>query len=288
MFAIPTVYDDYHRMLAELNLDFVDIATRPGLHLPMVTAAADHGVDVLCQKPLAESMDAAQEMVQRCAAAGVQFMVNENYRQQAWFRQIRALLDEGRLGTPHYARFHGRWRATLPYPDFEGQDYFQQMPRLLIFEMGIHLYDTARYLFGEATSVFADVRRVSPDIAGEDMALSLVSFGDLTFLFDLNWFAIPQTEGHGVAHGQFVVEGSRGTVALERDGCLRLYSDQGAKQWQFPQDTIPRSFVATQQHFIDCLRSGRPAETSGAETLKTMALVFGAYRAAREGRVVTL
>jgi predicted dehydrogenase len=254
----------------------------------MVAAAAARGVHVLCQKPLAATLFEARQMVQLCDEAGVQFMVNENYRHQAWFRHIRKLLDEGLLGTVHYARFHGRWRATYPTPDFEGQDYFQEMTRLIIFEMGIHLYDTARYLFGEATSVFADLRRVSPHIAGEDMALSLARFGDLTFLFDLNWFALPHENGGETAHGQFVVEGTEGTAALATDGSLRLVTATGTEAWRFPEDTIPRSFVATQQHFVDCLRSGRAAETSGAETLKTMALVFGAYRSAREGRVVAL
>ncbi len=287
-FQISAVYSDYLMMLDDLDLDFVDIATQPDLHLPMVAAAAERGLHVLCQKPVAGTMAAAQQMVEICQTAEVRFMVNENYRHQAWFRRIRQLLEDGRLGTPHYARFYGRWRSTLPKPDFEGQDFFRDMPLLIIYEMGIHLYDTARYLFGEPTAVFADLHRISPHIKGEDMALSLVRFGKLTFLFDLNWFSIPEPQTGSTAHGRFVVEGTEGTAVLTPDGCLRLYRADDVEEWQFPKDTVAQSFVATQQHFIDCLENGRSFETSGAETLKTMALVFGAYQSAQEGRFVEL
>lgn len=287
-FGIPAVYGDYGQMLRELDLDFIDIATRPALHLPMVSVAAERGIHILCQKPVSETMDEARQMVAICQTAGVQFMVNENYRHQAWFRQIKQLLDDDRLGTPHYARFYGRWRATMPTPDFEGQDYFRDMPRLIIFEMGIHLYDTARYLFNEPDAVFADLRRVSPEIQGEDMALSLARFGPLTFLFDLNWFAIAEQQAGNVAHGRFVVEGSQGTAVLSQDGSLQLIRDDGQEEWHFPQDTIAQSFAATQRHFITCLETGQESETSGAETLKTMALVFGAYESANTGQMVRL
>lgn len=287
-FQIENTFADYHQMLDSLDLDFVDIATRPASHLPMITRAASRGLHVLCQKPMAPTIEEAQQMVRVCQDHGVQLMINENYRHQAWFRTIRTLLDDGRLGAPHYARFHGRWRSTLPTPDFEGQDYFAQMPQLIVYEMGIHLYDTARYLFGEAASIYADLRQVSPYIAGEDMVLTLAHFGDLTFLFDINWFALSQPSSDATTHGEFVVEGTEGTVQLSKDGSLRLHTIQGTKTWTFAEDTIPQSFVATQRHFVDCLRQGRAAETSGPESLKTMALVFGAYRSAREGRVVQL
>lgn len=287
-FGISIVYNDYGQMLQDLKLDFIDIATRPHLHLQMVRVAAEQGIHILCQKPVAETIEEARQMVNLCQAAGVRFMVNENYRHQAWFRKIRQLIDDGRLGTPHYARFYGRWRSTLPAPDFEGQDYFQDMPRLIIFEMGIHLYDTARYLFDEPDTVFADLRRISPEIQGEDMALSLARFGPLTFLFDLNWFAIPESNSGSVAHGRFVVEGSEGTATLSTDGRLRLIREDEQAEWSFPPDTVAQSFVTTQGHFITCLQTGQEPETSGTETLKTMALVFGAYESARSGCQVRL
>jgi len=65
---------------------------------------------------------------------------------------------------------------------------------------------------------------------------------------------------------------------------LHLFTDSGHQQWQFSTNTLAKSQTAAQQHFIDCLESGVNFETSGEETLKTMALVYAAYRSAEEGR----
>jgi predicted dehydrogenase len=287
-FGIPAVYTDYRQMLDSEELDFVDIATRPAVHLEMVRAGAERGLNVLCQKPVAGSLDEARAMIAACREAGVLFMVNENARHQAWFRQVRELLEAGALGQPYNARFHNRWRSTLPTPNFEGQPFFQDMPRLIVFEAEIHMLDTARYLFGEAQTIYARLRRVSPHIAGEDKALIIADFGELTCLLDSNWYAVPEPGPAGVTWGSLVVEGTEGTAVLDRRGALALYTGGEPQVWKFPPDTIPQSFVAAQRHFIECLDSGAEPETSGPQTLRTMALVFGAYRSAAEGRVVHL
>lgn len=139
-FGIPGIYTEYRLMLDQVALDFVDIATRPGTHLDLVTAAADRWLNVLCQKPLAATLVEARRMVAACQKAGVTFMVNENARHQAWFRQLKKLLDDGALGVPHYARFEERSRSSLPSPTFDEQPYLQEMPRLIGYEMGTHLY----------------------------------------------------------------------------------------------------------------------------------------------------
>ncbi len=151
---------------------------------------------------------------------------NENTRHQAWFRQLKKLLDDGALGVPHYARFEERSRNSLPTPTFDEQPNLQEMPRLIVYEMGVHYLDTARYLFGEAETVYACIRRVSPYIAGEDLMVLLVTFGDLDCLVDVNWYSVTEP-GPEVAWGPMRVEGRQGTARLGRDGVLTLYTDQG-------------------------------------------------------------
>ncbi|MCK4817801.1 Gfo/Idh/MocA family oxidoreductase [bacterium] len=226
-------------------------------------------------------------MVTICQEGGVILMVNENARHQAWFRQIKALLANGALGEPYYARFEMRKRASLPRINFGGQAYFQGMPKLIVYEMGVHFLDTARYLFGEATSVYARLRHISPYIEGEDTAVLMVNFGDLTCLVDISWCSVTEP-GPNVAWGPARVKGTKGTASLGRDGVLTLCMDEDQRTWDFPEDTYSQSFVAAQRHFIECLDMRQTPETSGVETLKTMGLVFAAYRSAQEGRVVSV
>jgi len=286
-FGIENVYTDYQKMISEMAVDFVDIATPPASHPELVTNAAARGLHVLCQKPFSHSMADAYKMVTACDDAGVTFMVLENYRHYPWFRHLRTLLDEGSFGLPIYARLEGRWRSTLPTPDFEGQEFFREMPHLIIFELGVHYLDTLRYLFGEATSVYTKLRRVSPHIQGEDFAVLVLEFDELTCLIDMNWFSIEDPDP--TCKGEHMrLEGSEGTAFLKSDRKLILKTDLDQKEWKFPQNCIHPSIVACQQHFIDCVNSGQEPETSGAETIKTMALVFAAYRSAAENRVVMM
>ena len=97
-FDVPAVYSDYRSMLDTEQLDFVDIATPPSVHLEMVAAAAKRGLPVLCQKPIAATLAELQEMMRICDEAGVSFMVNENCRFQPWFRKMKALIDQGVIG----------------------------------------------------------------------------------------------------------------------------------------------------------------------------------------------
>ncbi|MEW5961539.1 MAG: Gfo/Idh/MocA family oxidoreductase, partial [Chloroflexota bacterium] len=99
-FNIPQTFDDFETMLAAAGLDFVDICTRPYSHARLIKLAARYGLPVLCQKPFCESLAEAEETVGFCRQARTRLMINENFRWQAWYRQIKALLNAGEVGRP--------------------------------------------------------------------------------------------------------------------------------------------------------------------------------------------
>lgn len=286
-YQIPTIYTDYRIMLETETLDFVDISTGPKSHLELISAGATKGIHVLCQKPMANSLREARKMAKVCEDAGVVLMINENYRNQAWFHQIKVLLNEGALGKPFYASFQERTRASLPELNFGDQPYFSEMPRLMVIENGVHYLDTARFLFGEAQEIYAHVKRVSTQIAGDDLAVILLTFNDLSCLVDVGWCSVP-VESADVTWYEARIEGTLGTVILNKNGVLTLTTDSDQRSWSFSKDTFFKSFVTTQRHFIECLSFNKTPETSGTETIKTMALVFAAYQSADEDRVVKL
>ena len=85
-------YTDVAAMLAADRSDFLDIVTRPALHLPLVRLAAQRGLPVLCQKPMAPTWEECLEMAAVARRAGIRLMINENWRWQPWYRRIRDLL----------------------------------------------------------------------------------------------------------------------------------------------------------------------------------------------------
>jgi predicted dehydrogenase len=291
-FNILQGFDDFESMLDGADLDFVDICTRPYSHASLTKMAAERGLPVLCQKPFCRSMDEARDLVQFCDNAGVRLMVNDNWRWQAWHRKAKELLNAGALGKPFLVTIRWRLRMTLPSFDFN-QGYFPEMERFVTYEMGTHYLDTLRYLFGEPNSVFARHHRLGPDMKGEDVNVLVIGYDDMTCAIDTS-FASVEVPGVDVLEenpdtwspSQFRIEGTEGTLILSLDRVLGLVTHTAHEQWQFPSKTIHDSFVTTQQHFIDCLESGAEFETSGEETLKTMAIVYACYRSAEEGRAV--
>jgi predicted dehydrogenase len=270
-------------MLAEADLDFVDICTRPYSHARLVKLAAQQrGLPVLCQKPFCESMAEAEEVVDFCRQAGTGLMINENFRWQAWYRQVKALLNAGELGEPFMVNIHRRSRFSLPQFDHH-QGYMRDMPRWAVYEVGVHYLDTLRFLFGDPQMIFCRLHRVSPHVKGEDVQLIVLGYQRLTCLINHSFASVPVPDFDGMAHG-LQIDGTSGTLTLKPDGSLHLFTDTGHQQWQFSANTLAESRIAAQQHFIDCLENGTEFETSGAETVKTMALVYAAYRSAEEGR----
>ena len=287
--GISDNYSDYLEMLDSARPDFVDIATRPEAHLWMVEQAARRGLPILCQKPMAPTLEEAEAMVRICREHGVRLMVNENWRWQPWYREIKRLLTSGGMPPPSAVYFRHRgcdgWAET-PYP---AQPYFAKMPRLLVYETLVHYLDTCRYLFSEPESLYCRTRKISPHIKGEDCAIIHLEFSSgPRIIIDGNRCTPLGQEGPVL--GNVIFESGGKGLELQPDGRIYIESCGGLREEH--RYTIPRtgyrgdSCKATQAHFIDCLTSGNPFETEGDDYLKTFDLVFDAYRSARTGQVV--
>ncbi len=281
--GIPNAYTDASEMIARVRPDFVDIATRPESHLGLATVAATHGANVICQKPLAPNWQDSVALVQLCRQRGVRCLVHENWRFQPWYRQCRRLLDDGAIGRLFYAGVRmrtGDGRGATPYAT---QPYFREMPRLLIYETGIHYLDTLRYLVGEIDQVSCRLQRVNPVIAGEDVALvQLVFAGGALGILDANRFA--GSDPPDVAFGTLTLEGDSGTLHVAADGQISL-TEYGGRSHRHVYD-IPTggyrgdSVFALQAQLASALRTGAVAESEGEDYLKTTAAVFACYESA--------
>ena len=97
-YGVKACYADFEAMLDAEKPDFVDIISRPDSHLALTRLAVDRGVAVICQKPLAPTMEEACELVEAADSAGVPLMIHENFRFQPWYREIKRLLEDGTIG----------------------------------------------------------------------------------------------------------------------------------------------------------------------------------------------
>jgi D-apiose dehydrogenase len=288
-FGIPRTYTDVAAMLDRAQPDFMDIITPPQTHREMVELAVQRGVHVLCQKPLAPTMDEARAIVDIAAKAGVRLMVHDNFRFQPWHREARRLLDEGAIGALQAiscrTRLGDGWGEEAY---LSRQPYFRDMPRLLVFETGVHFIDVYRYLAGEITQVYARLRRLNPVIKGEDCALVFFDFtSGASGLWDADRFHEGTVKDPRYTFGEFSLEGDAGALRIDGEGDIFL-RPLGQAEQRHPYEHSRRGFAGdcvftTLSHFLDRLQDGGPFETSGEDYLKTLAVQEAVYASSAAG-----
>ncbi|WP_372658955.1 Gfo/Idh/MocA family protein [Hydrogenophaga sp.] len=285
-FGIDKTYASAEELFASEKLDFVDIATTVGSHRALVEMAARQGVPCICQKPFANTLDDAVAMIQACRRAGVPLMVHENFRWQSSIQAVRKALDQGHIGQP----FWGRVSFRSAYDVFSGQPYLATEDRFILQDLGIHIIDIARFLFGEVATMSASTTRINPKIRGEDVATLLMKHrSGLTSVIDCSYATantkelFPQT--------LIEIDGALGTLRLGADYQLTIHVKDGDTQvvdcapplhdWaQRPWHNIQDSVLNIQAHWLQCLSDGREPQTSGADNLRTLLLVEKAYESA--------
>lgn len=220
--GIKDVFDDIDTMLGAVRPDVLDIITPPETHLASITSAARHGVFAICQKPFCRSLREAEAAVRIAKDSGIGLVVHENFRFQPWYVEIKRRLDAGALGRVWQATFRLRpGDGQGPDAYLDRQPYFQKMPRFLIHETAIHLFDVFRFLFGDIDAVYARLSSLNPVIAGEDAGLVMLEFRNgVRALFDGNRLADHAAANRRLTMGEMIVEGESGTLRLDGDGNL--------------------------------------------------------------------
>ncbi|WP_379160932.1 Gfo/Idh/MocA family protein [Paenibacillus sp. sgz5001063] len=290
------LYVSLDDMLANADVDVIDLITAPDTHPELVSRAVQAGKHVMCQKPFARSVEEARYMVKASKAANVRLMVTENWRWLQPFQKIKQMLDDGVAGNLNTIRYiHTDYYSPRFAPENElPQPFFREMPKMLFYEMGVHWYDTWRYLFGDPKRLYAETRRISPYIKGEDAGLITLGYDNYMGLMDMSWatrqnlpekLTTPVLPKH---QEQLVIEGDKATVKLYSNGTISVIDNHGTEIKVSENNSLDfeESHYRLQSHFIHCLNTGEEFQTSGEDNIKTLELVFETYRSAKEHRVI--
>lgn len=292
-FGVPAVYTDAREMLERELTDFVDIVTPPASHQGLVEIAAPRTRLIICQKPMAETLEQAQAMVTAAKSAGVPLLIHENFRRQKPFRDIAGRIASGDLGQIHFARFDFRHG----YDNYKNQPYLAEIERFSIMDVGLHLFDLARSLVGEARSLSCRAQRLNPIVRGEDAFTAMIghengatSVVGCSFFTKLTPHRFPQTTAW--------IEGERGTIDLGEDFQMIVHGPDGRKTFDVepevphwgekPWHIVQESVIAFCAHARDVLDGREQPQPSGADNARTLAMALAAYDAAETNSVVDL
>ncbi len=288
-------FDGIDALLAS-RPDILDIILPPAGHAEAIRKALASGVRaIICQKPFCTSPQEAREITELAETAGVPLVVHENFRFQPWYRKIKAELDAGRIGTVLQASFRLRpGDGQGPEAYLARQPYFQKMERFLIHETGVHWVDTFRYLFGEPSHVYADLRRVNPVIAGEDAGYVTFDHPDgVRTLFDANRSLDHAADNTRRTMGEALIEGTAGTLTLLGDGSVHFRAFGALESQEILAADRHDGFggdctKALQEHVVSALLHGTALENEARDYLRVIEIEHALYRSAEEGRKLAL
>ncbi|WP_242204103.1 Gfo/Idh/MocA family protein [Aestuariivivens insulae] len=293
-YGVQNHYIDYKDMILKEKPYFVDIITPPETHFEMCKFAADHGVHIICQKPLAPTFEEAQKIVDYVSKRNVRFVVHENFRFQPWHREIKKLIDQGEIGDLFSLNFRSRMGDGWGEDAYlSRQPYFRDYKKLLIYETGVHFIDTFRYHAGEIDSVYAILKRLNPVIKGEDSGLLILNFENKSHaIWDANRYNENNFKKQRYTFGEYLIDGSKGSIRLYSDGTITLQKlGEAEKNHTYQHNDIGFAgdccFIF-QRDCIDKLINGASFETSGKNYLKTLQAQEAVYKSAEINAPVIL
>ncbi|WP_222869486.1 D-apiose dehydrogenase [Roseobacter fucihabitans] len=289
-------FDDLGDMLARTSPDILDIILPPMAHHAAVSTAVTAGIKtIICQKPFCQDLREATALVALAKQHGARLVIHENFRFMPWYRAIKTEIDAGRIGTPLQASFRlrpGDGQGARAYLD--RQPYFQQMPRFLIHETGVHWVDTFRFLFGNPLAVYADLRRINPAIRGEDAGFVIFDHpAGVRTLFDGNRHCDHRADNQRRTMGEAFFEGSDGVLTLLGDGSV-TFRGQGdmAQETVLPPDTREGfggdCVYHLQHHVVRALLDNAPLENEARDYLEVIRIKDAIYASAETGRKIDL
>src|SRR5918998_5029158 len=281
--GIPKVYSSVADLLADSAIDVVYISTTNEWHESQALAAVAAGKHVLCEKPLALSLEGARAMVAAAAAAGVVMGTNHHLRNAATHRTMREMIQEGAIGQPLAARvFHAvhlpphlqGWR--IDRPDAGGG---------VILDITVHDADTLRFALGdEVTEVTAMTANQGMGRAGlEDAVMGVMRFRDGVIAQFHDAFTAPHASTGFEVHGtegslygrDVMTQRAMGTLSMRRKGS---------------EEEVPVIHENLYERSVRCFNAairgvGEPAAT-GIDGVRSLAVALAVREAAQTGRTV--
>ena len=303
-FGIPHVADSLDELLANPKVDAVSVCTWNNAHAVSAIAACKAGKHVLCEKPMAMTVDEAEQMRKAADASGKVFLMGFVNRFRPDVAVLRTLLDEGRFGDIYYARSSCLRRRGTPL------GWFTDMKKAgggAVIDIGVHMLDLTWYLLGkpapEAVSstvhnYFGDYQTKgvtrwkafdTDDLVFnvDDSAAGMIRFANGCSLnFDVSW-AINGSPCGLMAY----LYGTKAGCALEP---LMVYGEEGG----YLTDNAPaldKAYIDAESifdieigHFLDCIQGKCTPIAPAADGVAIQRILNGIYDSAAAGKEILI
>ena len=297
--SAPVVFSSYNALLqANANgttlIDLVVLATPSGLHPGQVIAAAEAGVHVCTEKPMATRWADGVAMVNACDAAGVRLFVVKQNRFNSTLQLIKRQLKAGRFGRLAMVAVNVFWQRPQAYYDQDSWRGTWEFDGGALMNQASHYIDLLDWLVGPVQSVSASIATLGRDIEVEDTAALQLRWRNGA----LGTMAVTMLTYPKNLEGSITLLGENGTVRIGGPAVNQIehwsFADQSPDDALVEQASYQTTSVYGFGHppyyanILDALQGKDDAYCDGREGLRSLELLIGAYRSARDGVVTHL
>ena len=290
----PAIYTDYEQVLADPNVDAVELLTPTHLHADQIIAGLEAGKHVSCQKPIAVSMAEADRIGEAVARAKTLFRISENFLFYPPIVKAKELIDSGAIGDPNMVRIRtvvGSYELTvndynLADGAMEWRSDAARNPGGKLYDDGVHKYATAMYWVGDFESVYGIVTKTD-DFIVEAPSSTMWRFKDRNCLGVIDYALadeMPLRSKYYPMDEFCEIVGPRGVIWVTR--CtgemldmppVVLHRGSESTGFDVPMDWI-EGFNGAARNFIDCIISGEQPVMDFESSRKVLQAALAVYK----------
>lgn len=287
-------FTDLKKMLDDVPMDIISICTPSGIHPQNGILAAEHGVHVVTEKPMATKLEEADALIKACDKNKVHLFVVKQNRLNATMKLLKSAIDKGRFGKIYQAAVNVFWQRPQEYYDqskwrgtweFDGGAFMNQAS---------HYVDALEWLIGEPESVMAMTTTMARKIESEDMGAAVVRFRNgVIATINVSMLTFPKNY-----EGSITILGEKGTVKI---GGIAVNS---IEKWEFedyddddkivfesnynPPNIYGFGHLGYYQNVVQVLEGVKEPNTDGRGGRKSLELNLAIYKSSQTGKRIAL
>jgi UDP-N-acetyl-2-amino-2-deoxyglucuronate dehydrogenase len=288
------VYTDVEEMFKRGDLDAVSLCTPSGLHPQHGIMAAEHGVHVVTEKPMAIRLKDCDELIQACDRNGVRLFVVKQNRLNTTMQLLKKAIEKGRFGRIYGAYVNVFWQRPQQYYDLAKWRGTWEFDGGAFMNQASHYVDMMHWLMGEVDTVMATTATLARRIEAEDCGSAVMRFRNGAIgSINVSMLVYPKN-----LEGSVTIIGEKGTVKVggvavnkfekwefaEYDDDDKLVTESNYE----PPNVYGFGHTAYYRNVLDVLQGKCEPNTDGRSGRKSLELILAIYKSAQRGIRVAL
>jgi len=293
-YGIPAVYTDHLEMLQKEKLDAVSICTPSGLHPQIGIDVANHGVNVITEKPMGINIEAADKLIQACDNNHVHLFVVKQNRLNSTLQLLKRAVDKNRFGRIYLAQSNVFWQRPQSYYDAEKWRGTWEFDGGAFMNQASHYVDAMYWLLGNVDSVMSYTATMARRIEAEDTGCAILHFrSGIIATLNVTMLTYPKN-----FEGSITIIGEKGSVKVGGVAVNKI------EKWEFedyddddrialdanyqPPNVYGFGHNPYYRNVIDVLLGIGTPSTDGRDGRKSVEIIQAIYRSAKTGKRVSL